>query len=326
MRIVIAGVGAMGCLLGAYLGSVAEVVLLGCWPEQLAALRRDGLRLEYPDGRVTRHALAVCDDATQIGGVSNALVAVKSRQTIAAAHSIAKFLPADGLAVTLQNGLNNRAALRSVLGNERVTLGVTAQGATVVGPGIVRHAGHGPTYLGRDAVLGSPQRARLDELAFLFKQAGLETHLVDDTDGLVWSKLAVNAAINPLTALLRVPNGALLEHEALVMLMRQTAAEVAAVAAAQGIPLAGDTADRALAVARATAANHSSMLQDVERGALTEIEAICGAVARTGRTAGVPTPLNSRLLDLVRQLEAGQPPVQPGNVTGLSALLRIPEE
>ena len=325
MRIAIAGIGAMGCLLGAWLGSVADVVLLGCWPEQLAALRRDGLRLEHTDGRVTRHALAVCDDAAQIGSGSVALVAVKSRQTVAAAQSIARFLPVGGLAVTLQNGLNNRATLRAALGDERVTLGVTAQGATVIAPGVVRHAGHGPTYLGRDAALGPSQLACLDELASLFQRAGLETHIVDDTDGLVWGKLAVNAAINPLTALLRMPNGALLQHEALVTAMRQTAAEVAAVAAAQGIPLPDNTTERPLTVAQATAGNRSSMLQDVERGAPTEIDAICGAVARAGRAAGVPTPLNNRLHALVRQLEAGQPPVQPGDVAGLSALLAAHE-
>ena len=326
MRIVIAGVGAMGCLLGACLGSVADVALLGCWPEQLTALRRDGLRLEHPDGRVSHHALAVTGDVAAVGRASIALVAVKSRQTPAAAQAIAPLLSAGGLAVTLQNGLNNRATLRAVLGDERVALGVTAQGATVIAPGVVRHAGHGPTYLGRDAALGPSQLAYLHELASLFERAGLETHVVDDTDGLVWGKLAVNAAINPLTALLRVPNGALLEHEELVAVMRRTAAEVAAVAAAQGIPLANDAADRAITVARATAANRSSMLQDVERGAPTEIEAICGAVARAGLAVGVPTPLNSRLLDLVRQVEAGQPPVQTGNVTGLSALLKITEE
>ncbi len=326
MRIGIAGVGAMGCLLGAYLGAIADVTLLGCWPEHLAAVRRDGLRLEHPDGRITQHALAMTNDASQIGRAAIALVAVKSRQTPAAAQSIAQFLPAGGLTVTLQNGLNNRAALRGVLGDERVTLGVTTQGATVIAPGVVRHAGHGPTYFGRDAALGPSQLACLDELALLFERAGLETHVVGDTDALVWGKLAVNAAINPLTALLRAPNGYLLQHEALIALMRQTAAEVAAVAAAQGIHLPDGATDRPITVARATAANRSSMLQDVERGAMTEIDAICGAVVRAGRAAGVPTPLNARLHTLVGQLEVGLLPVHPGDVSGLSALLGTHEE
>jgi 2-dehydropantoate 2-reductase len=290
MRIAIVGVGAMSCLLGAGLSAVADVTLLGHWPEQLATLRRDGLRLEHPDGRHSHHALSVADDPASVGHVAVALVAVKSRQTPDAAQLIARLLAADGLALTLQNGLNNRAALRAVLGRERVALGVTSQGATVIGPGVVRHAGHGPTYIGRDAALGPAQHACLPDLVALLSAAGFDTHLVDDTDGLVWGKLAVNAAINPLTALLRVPNGFLVEHEVLLDIMRRTAAEVAAVAAAQGIILADDAAERAVAVAWATAANRSSMLQDVERGAPTEIDAICGAVARAGAAVGVATP------------------------------------
>ena len=325
MRIAIVGVGAMSCLLGAGLSAVADVTLLGHWPEQLATLRRDGLRLEHPDGRHSHHALSVADDPASVGHVAVALVAVKSRQTPDAAQLIARLLAADGLALTLQNGLNNRAALRAVLGRERVALGVTSQGATVIGPGVVRHAGHGPTYIGRDAALGPAQRVCLPELAALLSAAGFDTHLVDDTDALVWGKLAVNAAINPLTALLHVPNGFLVEHEALLSIMRRTADEVAAVAAAQGIVLAEDAANRAVAVAHGTAANRSSMLQDVERGAPTEIDAICGAVARVGVAVGVATPLNDRLCRLVRQLESGEPLIQPGDLAGLVALINSTE-
>ena len=325
MRIAIIGVGAMGCLLGAGLSAVADVALLGNWPEQLIALRRDGLRLEHPDGRNSHHALTVTDDPAAIGRVPVALVAVKSRQTANAARCIEHLLAADGLALTLQNGLNNDAALRAVLGRGRVALGVTSQGATLIRPGVVRHAGHGPTYIGRDAALGQAQLACLPDLAALLGAAGFDTHLVDDTDALVWGKLAVNAAINPLTALLHVPNGFLVEHEALLDIMRRTAAEVAAVAAAQGIVLADDAADRAMAVAQATAANRSSMLQDVARGAPTEIDAICGAVARAGAAVGVATPLNTRLCRLVRQLESGDAPIQPGDVAGLVALLNSTE-
>jgi len=318
MRVAILGIGALGCLLGAHLEPVADVVLLGHWPAQLAALRRDGLRLEHPDGRHSHHRLAVADDPAAAGRANVALVAVKSRQTPDAARAAERLLGPDGLALTLQNGLNNRAALRAVLGEARVALGVTAQGATTLAPGVVRHAGHGPTYLGRDAALGPAQRDCLSEIATLFGRAGFETALVDDADGLAWGKLVANAAINPLTALLRVPNGFLLEHAALVAIMRQTAAEVAAVAERQGIALPeGDAGERAIAVARGTAANRSSMLQDVERGTLTEIDAICGAVVRAGRAAGVATPLNSRLASLGAQVERGNPAGAPGDGAGL---------
>ena len=258
MRLAIIGIGALGCLLGARLEPVADVVLLGHWPAQLAALRRDGLRLEHSDGGHSQHYLAVTDAPAAIGRADVTLVAVKSRQTPDAARAAERLLDADGLALTLQNGLNNRATLRAVLGEARVALGVTAEGATMLAPGVVRHAGHGPTYFGRDAALGPSQRDCLAMLAALFIHAGFETQLVDDADALVWGKLVVNAAINPLTALLRAPNGFLLEHAELVAVMRRTAAEVAAVAERQGIALpAGDPGERAIAVARGTAANRS---------------------------------------------------------------------
>ncbi len=322
MRIAVVGVGAMGCLLGAYLSRVSSVVLIGHWPEQLVTLTQDGLRLEKPDGTREHYELAATADPLALAPFDVALVVVKSRQTAEAAATIAELLAPEGLALTLQNGLNNRATLRRTLGAARVTLGVTSEGATVLGPGAIRHAGHGPTFIGLDAALGSAQQARLPALADLFNQAGFETSLVENIDSLVWSKLAVNAAINPLTALMRVPNGFLIEHDELIDLMHQTATEVTAVAAAQGIPLPSDAGERAVAVARATAANHSSMLQDVLRGAPTEIEAICGAVTRVGRQAGVPTPLNARLCRLVRQLEDGRPPLADGDVSGLLRLLR----
>lgn len=323
MRIAIVGVGALGCLLGAHLSRVAGVTLVGHWPEQIAAIRRNGLWLERPDGSRDRHSLAITDDAAGLAPFAVSLVAVKSRQTAAAARTIAGLLDGDGLALTLQNGLNNRATLRGELGVERVALGVTSEGATVLRPGAVRHAGHGLTYIGNDPALGPGQRDRLPQLVELFNRAGFETSLVADTDGLVWSKLAVNAAINPLTALLRVPNGFLVQHEELVAIMRQTAGEVVAVAEARGIVLPhADAAERAITVARATSANYSSMLQDVLRGAPTEIEAICGAVTREGRAAGVPTPLNARLCRLVRRLEDGRPSIAPGDVAGLVRIVR----
>lgn len=323
MNIAVVGVGAMGCLLGASLGGLSDVILVGHWPEQVAAIAQHGLWLEHPDGRRSHHWPRITAGIAAVGRVDVALVAVKSRQTAVAAAEIARFLAPDGLAVTLQNGLNNRATLRGVLGDRRVSLGVTSEGATVLGVAEVRHAGHGLTHFGRDEALGEAQQARLPELVELFNRAGFDTQLVDDIDGLVWGKLAVNAAINPLTALLRVPNGFLLEHEPLVALMSEAAREVAAVADAQGIALPyDDAAERAIAVARATAANRSSMLQDIQRGAPTEVEAICGAVARVGRELGVPTPVNIRLCRLVRRTQSGDPPLATaGDVTGLLRLM-----
>lgn len=323
MKIGVVGIGALGCLLGAYLGDTGDVTLVGHWPEQVATIHQSGLWLDHPDGTRTHHKPDITNNIAEVGLVDVALVVVKSRQTSDAARTVAAILKPDGLAITLQNGLNNCATLRHVLNEQRVTLGVTSQGATVLGVAHIRHAGHGPTYFGLDSSIGPSQRERLPEVVATFNRAGLQSSLVEDIDGLVWGKLAINAAINPLTALLRVPNGFLAEHDELIGLMTRAANEVAAVANAQGIVLPyPDAAEQALTVARATAGNRSSMLQDVDRGVPTEVEAICGAIARVARDYGVDTPLNVRLCRLVRRIEGGQPPLlAEGDVVGLLRLL-----
>jgi len=310
MKIAILGIGAMGCLFAALLEPVAELVLLGSWPEQIATIRKGGLRLEQPDGRQSHHRLTITDNLQDVGKVGLALVLVKSRQTENAAAAAAELLRPNGLALTLQNGLNNLSRLEATLGPGRTALGVTSEGATLLAPGLVRHAGWGRTHLAH----GLLPIERLQPVYDLFRAAGLETYLVENADDIQWNKLAVNAAINPLTALLRVPNGFLAANEQTRGLMRQVAAEVAAVAQAQGMKLSTEEAgDRAIEVAQATATNHSSMLQDIQRGVQTEIEAICGAVVAAGQRLGVATPLNGRLLALVRQAEMDAPSKQPAS-------------
>jgi len=138
-------------------------------------------------------------------------------------------------------------------------------------------------------------------VSFALTGAGFNVQVVNDANALIWGKLVINAAINPLTALLRVPNGELLQRPAAHLLMQVLAQEAAAVATAQGIHLPFEDAARAAEdVARKTAINHSSMFQDVRRGAPTEIDAICGAITRTGEKLGVPTPVNRVCWHLTR--------------------------
>jgi 2-dehydropantoate 2-reductase len=304
VKVTIVGIGALGCLFGARLSNVADVTLVGRWPEQLAALQNHGLQLIEPDGRSRHYRLCATDNIRSAGLAGLVLILVKSPQTERAARQAAELLAPDGIALTLQNGLGNLETLAGIVGAQRAAAGVTTQGATVVEPGVVRHAGNGPTQLGRLPGLVTPITA----IADLFHEAGLEAVLVDQVDSLIWGKLAVSAAINPLTALLGVANGYLAEEAAARTVMLAAAREVAAVAEAEGISLPYlDAGERALAVATATATNRSSMLQDVQRGAETEIDAINGAVVRLGQKHRVATPMNERLWLLMKRLEAGRP-------------------
>ncbi|HXV44678.1 MAG TPA: 2-dehydropantoate 2-reductase [Anaerolineae bacterium] len=313
LNIAILGVGAMGCLFGSRLSDLAHVTLIGNWAEQIETVCRAGLTITSADGRQTQHSLHLTNDLAGVPPADIALILVKSHQTARAARQAAQVLKPDGLAITLQNGLGNLEIVAQAVGPQRAGLGITAQGATMLGPGHLYHAGQGPTHL---AKIPGYQGNRLAEVVALFNAAGLETTLVDNADSLVWGKLAINAGINPLTALLEVPNGRLAEDENLRQMMAAAANEVAQVAAAQGIHLPyTDAARRAAEVSKATAGNRSSMLQDVSRAAPTEIDAISGAVVRFGQRLGIPTPVNEFLLRMVKSKEAGLPFNRPLHLT-----------
>ncbi len=306
ISILIVGTGALASLFAARLAAAGlDVTMLGTWPDGLEALGRDGLRLVDASGATRTYPVRVTDDPAACAPARWALVLVKSWQTERAAGQLLDCLRPDGIALTLQNGLGNREILANALGEARVALGTTTSGATLLAPGVVRAGGEGAISL-------EPQ-PRLASLIRLLEAAGFVVESSADLDSLVWGKLVVNAAINPLTALLQVPNGELLARPDAQNLMGQIADEVAEVAIASSAVLPfEDPVAAAMEVARKTASNHSSMFQDVMRGAKTEIDAICGAVVKAGEELDVPTPINRTLWHLVRSLhlEPEEPPLE----------------
>ena len=301
-RILIVGTGALATLFAWRLARAGyEIILLGTWQAGLSALREHGARLVDAHGNERSIAVRATDEPLECRGTKYALVLVKSWQTERAASQLATCLAKDGLAITLQNGLGNREILAKKLGAVRVVLGTTTTGATLLGPGLVQAGGEGVVSIESHPGMTAIQEA--------LQSAGLKVDIVNDAESLIWGKLMVNAAINPLTALLRIPNGELLERPTARALMRALAEETAAVASAEKVNLAsGDPGALVEDVARRTAKNHSSMLQDIQRGAPTEIEAICGAVTRTGRRHNIETPINHACWQLVQALAQ-----KPGN-------------
>lgn len=295
-RILIVGTGALATLFAARLGRAGyAVTMLGTWPDGLRALRESGARLVDSNGMERRFSVIATDNPAECRGVRQALVLVKSWQTERAALQLAGCLADDGLAVTLQNGLGNRELLAAKIGSKRIALGSTTTGATLLGPGLAKPGGEG--------VITIEAHKGLDFLEEALTLAGFRVEQVHDARSLIWTKLVINSAINPLTALLRVPNGQLLERPSARALLRALAEETVAVASAERIRLgSGDPVKIVEDVARRTAANHSSMFHDVQRGAPTEIDAICGAIARTGRRHNIPTPVNQACWQLVQAL------------------------
>ncbi len=292
-KILIVGTGAMASLFAARLASVAEVTLLGTWEAGLVALETQGVRLVDTDEMEESFIVRVARSPEACTGAKMAIVLVKAWQTRRAADQLADCLHPQGVVLTLQNGLGNREILEDALGVERVGFGVTTTGATILEPGRVRSGGEGPIHF--------RPHLSMKPLVELLTKAGFVMDPVEDLQGLLWGKLVINTGINPLTALLEVPNGALLESPSMMEVMVSAAEETAAVAAALDVKLPlNDPGAQVMDVARSTGENISSMLQDIRRGAPTEIDAISGAVVREGERAGIGTPINWTLWHLVQ--------------------------
>lgn len=294
--ILIVGTGALACYCAARLSAAGiSVVMLGSWVAGVAALAQDGVRLVLDDGSEKRYPVSVTTDPRSIQEIRLSFVLVKSWQTERAARQLETCLSPDGVTLSLQNGMGNYEILCDHLGASRVAQGATTTGAYLLSPGVVKPAGEGVITLG--------VHARIKPLAETLAKAGFFVENQPDLQAMLWGKLVINAAINPLSALLRVPNGELLVSPDSRAVMASAAREAAAVAVARGVNLPfPDPAVAAEAIARRTATNYSSMLQDVRRGAPTEIDAICGAIVRHGDQTGVPTPVNRTLQLLVRAM------------------------
>lgn len=287
-RIVVLGAGAIGSLFGGLLAkSGLDVTLVGR-PEHMSAIRKRGLRIE---GLTRATARPRATSRAPEGDL--VLLTVKSYDTARALRSVR--LSPGGAVLTLQNGVGNAEQAEARFGPRRTLAGVTSCGALLAGPGRVVHTGRGPTMVGAWA-RGSAIPAR--EVAALFNSAEIPAKVSRDIRAELWRKLAVNAAINPLTALTGFQNRAVVESPGLRNLAAAVVEEAARVARARRIPLG-----RVLEVARKTGANRSSMLRDVEQGRRTEIDAITGALIREAERAGVEVPVNRVLYELVKSLE-----------------------
>lgn len=303
LKVGVVGAGAMGSLFGGYLCAGGhDVWLIDTWAEHVQAIGQRGLVIVEPSGeeRVVRPRAAGAPAAA--GPCDLVLVFVKSYHTEAAAASLGPLLQPNTVVLTLQNGLGNVDVLARHVPRRHLMAGTTGHGANVLGPGRIHHAGVGATVIGE---LDGTVSARVQRLVDAFNAAGLPCSSSSNVLGVLWGKLLVNVAINPLTAILRVRNGRLLELPEALEIMRSAVEEGVAVARRAGveIPIADPWA-HVQEVARLTAANRSSMLQDIEARRRTEIDVISGAVAREAERVGMTVPVNRTLAALVKCLEA----------------------
>lgn len=299
MKFLVVGPGAMGCLFAARLKlSGKEVVLLDNDSQRAQRITKKGIRVTGVSGDYRVPVPVIVGDHPFRPDFI--LICVKSNDTKEAGESASSFAGPDTMAVTLQNGLGNIEKLAEIFGPEKVLGGVTAQGATLLEEGSIRHAGEGETVIGPRERGGDAAHA----LVSLLNVAGFETRLVDSVEELIWGKLIVNVGINALTAIVRIKNGGITTIPGIRQVMEQAVGEAVNVAKEKGIHLPyKEPFDRVMAVCEATKDNISSMLQDVLKEQRTEIEMINGAIVREGEKLSIPTPVNRALTQLVQGIQ-----------------------
>jgi 2-dehydropantoate 2-reductase len=245
--------------------------------------------------------VAAFTDAAAVAGADFVLVGVKSGDTDTAARSMAPHLARGATIVSLQNGVDNAARMRPLVGAE-VVAAVVYVGCQMDGPGHVRHTGRGDLVVGGS---GDDGMKRAAAVAALFERAGVPCRVSDNVDGELWTKLIINCAYNGVCALSRLSYGPMIASPWSREVMPQVVEEAVAVAQAEGVRLDTDgLMARVWRIGEAMPAQISSTAQDIGLGKPTEIDALNGYVAARGEALGVPAPVNRTLHALVKLLES----------------------
>ena len=306
MKILIVGAGAIGRFFGGIMGDGGhEVIFAEKDPAVVQAINEKGIQL-IKFGQIESSVYATVqaqatDKSDSLDTCDLVLLAVKGYATAAATRSISHLVGPKAPILIIQTGLGNIETMTEIVDKKNILGGVTYHGATSLGGSEVRHAGVGRTLIGE---LDGNRTERVERIREAFETAGLPTKVSDNILGHIWAKGLIYSAINPLTALLRLKNGQLVEKMESIALAKRLIDEGKRVAQAYAVQLPQkDLYDQLLEVCSKTAENLSPMLQDIINNRPTEIETLNGAIYTMGKHKGVATPIHQTMTDLIRLLE-----------------------
>lgn len=300
---ILGGGGAMGGVFGGYLSRAGnDVTLIDVSQPALDAINGAGLSIEEKDGSVTLVKVPATDRPADVGQVDLIVNFVKCYHTEAAVQSAAPMIGPETAVLSLQNGWGNAPRIAGIVGADRVIVGLTYHGGTLLEPGKVKHPGSGMTYLGE---LTGKTTPRLKRIAETFRAANIESTLSDSILDEVWKKLALNACTLPTSALLGFFAHELVAHDGTMKMMEAILREVVAVAQAKGIALDYDERWAAItSLLEKAVGGKASMLQDVQAQRQTEIEVINGAIVAAGAEMGVAVPVNQAMVWMIEAAQA----------------------
>lgn len=330
-KLAVLGTGAIGSIIGAYVTRAGrDITLIDMWPAHVEQMRRNGLKVTAVDAeefQVPVTAVHLGDVAALRTKFDAVFLSVKSYDTVWAAMFIAPYLTPHGVVVSAQNSINEEQ-LGPILGYPRIVGCVVTLGAGLYEPGHVTQTtppSRPPFTVGEVTGLATPRAKAIAEILGAVGPTKVTCNLWGER----WSKLTTNSMLNALASITLMNNAELRQSRAVFDITVQIAGEAIAVARALGVrvePINGidpglyldgargkgleDLWIKWVEGGRSVGAGRPSLLQDVLKGRRTEIEHLNGLVARKGREAGIPTPMNDAVITVTKQVESGE--LKPG--------------
>ena len=300
MRIYMIGAGAMGGVFGGLLRRAgADVTLIDPRREHIEKIRSEGLQLEGVRG-THQIRLPVHESGANLSPCDLAVVFTDANSTREAARAARTLLAADGFALTLQNGIGNVETLVEELGARRVIAGVSMNSAANPAPGRVAYTNSGMTSLGE---LDGQDSERARNVVKLLNRAEIPAETVADPMAWIWGKFVHNCSVNALAAITGLRGGEICRNAAVSALQDKVMEEIMMVVRKKGIRLPEADPIKKIKDHCRKRYNKPSMMQHIEQGRRTEIDALNGALLREAKALGLSLPLNEVIVAVVKGLE-----------------------
>ena len=300
MRTYMIGSGAMGSFYGGLLSRAGfDVTLIDLRTDHVDLIERNGLIVEGVRGRHVIRVPARTDHAG-LPPADFAIIFTDANATREAARTAAQVLKPEGFALTLQNGIGNVEALVDELGAARVVAGVTMNSGALPEAGRTTYTNAGMTSIGE---LDGRITPRIEELARMFNSAGIETKVIADPMAEIWTKFELNCAVNALTAITGLRSGEIYRTPEVSALQDRVIDEILAVIERKGVRLTEPDPRKKIKDHCRVRYNRPSMMQHIEQGRRTEIDALNGALVREAKALGLAVPYNEAVVAVVKGLE-----------------------
>lgn len=306
MRIAVIGTGGIGGPYGASLAKAGVDVTFVARGAHLAAIRRNGLRVEGDRGETHVFPAQATDDIASIGPVDFVLSCVKLWDVEDVAEQLRAIVGPQTTVVPLQNGVDGAERMIRILGRDPVMAGMAFVTGTIIAPGVVRQTGAYQQMTFGELGGGISERAR--RLSELCQAAGFEGVASPDIKLPLWEKFILLVPLSGLNALTRLPLGKWRGDPDLVGLYEAALRETVAVGAAEGVMLAPDSIEKVRSMVSAMPPYHTtSMGNDLLRGNRLELPWFAGKVVDLGRCHDIPTPVNGFIYAALKPYINGAP-------------------